>query len=164
MGFSGMLLLLFGNPVLFLTCYLLAGITDVADGYIARKYGWTSHTGALLDSLADTVFYLIVLLLIALHFSTAITANWQWIALILAIKSGSVLTSLIRFHKVVFIHTVANKILGVIIFLTVPFVVLALPAIIIKTVFIVAVLPAAEEFMILITAKSPDPNRKSIFS
>lgn len=158
-----MLLLLFGNPVLFLTFYLLAGITDVADGYIARKYEWTSRTGAILDSLADTVFYLIVLSLIALHSPTAITGNWQWIALVLALKSASVITSLIRFHKVVFIHTVANKILGFIIFLAAPFVVLALPAIIIKALFIVALLPAAEEFLILITATNPDPNRKSIF-
>jgi len=161
--FSGMLLLLPENPILFLSIYLLTGITDVADGYLARKYGWTSRTGALLDSLADTVFYLIILAVIGLHYPFVITDNWQWLGLILVIKALSVITALIRFHKFIFIHTLANKIFGLLLFCVIPLMVFSLPAIIIKALFIIALLPALEELMILFTSKDPDVNQKSLF-
>lgn len=35
---------------------LLAGLTDLLDGYLARKYHWISDFGALMDPLADKIF------------------------------------------------------------------------------------------------------------
>lgn len=35
--------------------YLIAGITDVLDGYIARKYNWTSAFGRIADPFVDKV-------------------------------------------------------------------------------------------------------------
>ena len=35
---------------------LLAGLTDLLDGYLARKYHWVSDFGALMDPLADKIF------------------------------------------------------------------------------------------------------------
>ena len=34
---------------------LLAGLTDLLDGYLARKYHWISDFGALMDPLADKI-------------------------------------------------------------------------------------------------------------
>jgi CDP-diacylglycerol--glycerol-3-phosphate 3-phosphatidyltransferase len=158
-----MLMLFTGNPILFLIIYLLAGITDVADGYIARKYGWISRTGALLDSLADSVFYLVILLIIGIHFPSVITDNLLWISLIFIIKLASVITSLIRFKKIVFVHTLANKSFGLILFFIIPLILFPIPLIFIRIVFISALLPAIEEILILLISKYPEPNRKSIF-
>jgi cardiolipin synthase len=33
--------------------FLLAGFSDAADGYIAKRYGWRSELGAYLDPIAD---------------------------------------------------------------------------------------------------------------
>ena len=33
--------------------FLLAGLSDAADGYLAKRYGWDSELGAYLDPIAD---------------------------------------------------------------------------------------------------------------
>ncbi len=38
----------------------LAGLTDVLDGFIARRYGWVTPTGAAIDGLTDKLFVLTV--------------------------------------------------------------------------------------------------------
>ena len=59
------ILLLFTKPLsfIFFITFIICGITDVLDGYIARTYGLSSDFGAKLDSFADIVFlsFLIVL-------------------------------------------------------------------------------------------------------
>jgi len=38
-----------------LLLFAVAGISDGLDGYLAKRYGWASHLGGLLDPLADKV-------------------------------------------------------------------------------------------------------------
>lgn len=45
---------------LFVSCYLLAGVSDMLDGFLARKLCVTSDFGARLDSVADLVFAIIM--------------------------------------------------------------------------------------------------------
>lgn len=42
--------------------FIMAGITDILDGYIARKFNMTSDLGALLDPLADKLILFAVLI------------------------------------------------------------------------------------------------------
>lgn len=50
-------LLFFGvESCAFWVIYFVCGLSDMADGYFARKLGCESKTGAILDSLADLVF------------------------------------------------------------------------------------------------------------
>jgi cardiolipin synthase len=44
--------------------FLLAGVSDGIDGFLAKRYGWTSELGAYLDPLADKI--LVVSIYIAL--------------------------------------------------------------------------------------------------
>lgn len=159
-----MLLLFSGNSIPFLIIYLLAGITDVADGYIARKYGWTSHTGALLDSLADAIFFLCIMLIVWLNYKTVITDNLFWLILILTFKLCSLITGIIRFRKIVSIHTIANKVIGLLLFFSIPLILFSIPGFFIKVIFIICLLPAIEEFFIILFCKELNLNRKSIFS
>jgi cardiolipin synthase len=42
-----------GRYRIALLVLLLAGLTDGLDGYLARRYGWTSRLGSILDPVAD---------------------------------------------------------------------------------------------------------------
>ena len=44
------------SGVLFGVLYIVCGISDIADGWLARKLKCATRTGALLDSLADICF------------------------------------------------------------------------------------------------------------
>lgn len=46
-------LFLKGNTTAAAIVFIFSGITDVLDGYIARKYGFISNLGKVLDPLAD---------------------------------------------------------------------------------------------------------------
>ena len=46
---------------LALICFLLAGLTDYLDGYVARKTNTESSLGALLDLLADKLLVCLIL-------------------------------------------------------------------------------------------------------
>lgn len=39
-------------------CLVAAGVTDALDGWLARRFGWSSRLGALLDPVADKVLML----------------------------------------------------------------------------------------------------------
>jgi CDP-diacylglycerol--glycerol-3-phosphate 3-phosphatidyltransferase len=47
----------------FFSIYIICGMTDICDGYLARKWKVTSKFGALLDSIADLIFVIVLLLI-----------------------------------------------------------------------------------------------------
>ena len=59
-----------GNEGIALSLFAIAGLSDWLDGYLARKYEWSSSFGEIVDPLADKV--LILSTLLALAFSGAL--------------------------------------------------------------------------------------------
>ena len=113
-------LLFFGvESCAFWVIYFVCGLSDMADGYLARKLGCESKTGALLDSLADLVFVVCCCfkLIPALAFPKWL---WIWGGVIVAIKVINQISALVMYKKCVFPHTIANKITGVLLFVGVP--------------------------------------------
>lgn len=45
--------------------FLVAGVSDLADGYIAKRFGWTSELGKWLDPLADKCLLIAVFVVAA---------------------------------------------------------------------------------------------------
>jgi len=91
----------------------------MADGYLARKLGCESKTGALLDSLADLAFVICCCfkLIPVLAFPKWL---WIWGGVIVAIKVINQISALVMYKKCLFPHTVANKVTGVLLFVGVP--------------------------------------------
>lgn len=54
------------NIVWALLAFLLAGATDVVDGYLARRFSWISDLGKVLDPLADKLMQCTVLICLSL--------------------------------------------------------------------------------------------------
>lgn len=52
--------LVMNRPALAVTVLLIAGLSDVLDGWVARRSGLATATGALLDPIADKLFVLTV--------------------------------------------------------------------------------------------------------
>lgn len=103
----------------FWVIYFVCGLSDMADGYLARKLGCESKTGALLDSLADLVFVVCCCfkLIPALAFPKWL---WIWGGVIVAIKVINQISALVMYKKCVFPHTIANKVTGFLLFVGVP--------------------------------------------
>lgn len=57
------LFLIYLNPkkLLFIFIYIICGILDVLDGFIARKFNVTSKLGAKLDSIPDMIMIFVIL-------------------------------------------------------------------------------------------------------
>lgn len=77
-----------------LVIFLLAGATDILDGYIARKYNQVTKYGVVLDPLADKLMLLTVLFCLSLK-----TLIPSWIFIIVAIKEISMIVSGILLYK-----------------------------------------------------------------
>ncbi len=88
-------LLLTNQKQLAFSMFLIAGISDGVDGFLAKRYGWTTELGAYLDPIADKL--LIVSIFIALGVSGALP-SWLVIAVVsrdILIVIGVVLTWLL---------------------------------------------------------------------
>ena len=119
--FLGATSLLFCNPagVAFWVIYGLCGISDMLDGYLARKLNAESNTGAVLDSVAD--IFLVACCAIRLIPVLQIPAwLWIWAVVIVAIKFANQVSALIVIKGFRFPHTAANKLTGLLLFCAVP--------------------------------------------
>ena len=113
-------LLFFGvESCAFWVIYFVCGLSDMADGYLARKLGCESKTGAMLDSLADLVFVVCCCfkLIPAVEFPKWL---WIWGGVIVATKIINQISALVMYKKCIFPHTIANKVTGILLFVGAP--------------------------------------------
>ena len=133
------LLLVDAMTVPFWALYVIAGTTDMLDGFLARRWGVESKFGASLDSLADYVFVLAVgyKLFPWLKLPAAL---WMMIGLIALVKMVNAICSYVVKRRIEcleqreppnlfgwlsrdrqrhsqFLHTKANKLTGFLLFI-----------------------------------------------
>jgi len=112
------LLLVDAMTVPFWALYVTAGLTDMLDGFLARRWGVESKFGARLDSLADFVFVIAVGYKLFPHLKLPATL-WMMIGLIALVKMINAISAFVVKHRIEFLHTKANKVTGFLLFVCV---------------------------------------------
>ena len=69
-------LLWLGQPTAALALYILAALTDLVDGWLARRFKQSSAFGAQLDAMVDNLFSVAILGFLALAYPGLIRAQW----------------------------------------------------------------------------------------
>lgn len=149
---------------IFIGVYLLCGLTDVLDGFVARKTKTESVTGARLDSLGDVFMFTAIVLILYLGAGKELAAYYPALVAVVLVRLVNVAIAGYRFRILVLgLHTWGNKLTGLLVFLA-PLLVLACPP---EKVFmfvcLVAILSAVEEGCIHLASRKLELNRKSLF-
>ena len=159
--------MMFTEPLstLFYVLYTFSGFTDIIDGFLARTFHLTSELGAKLDSIADLLFYAVMLFKILPRLWIILPRGiWVAVGAIIVMRIVSYSVAAVRFHRFASMHTYLNKLTGLGLF-CVPYF-LALPKADVAcciTACTIAGLASAEELLIHLTAKEYIPERKMLF-
>ena len=136
----------------FYGLYIAAGLSDMLDGFAARKTNSASEFGARLDTAADLVFVLacLIKLLPVLRIPAWLYA---WIGIIALIKLVNIISGFAVQKRFPAVHSVMNKVTGALLFLlplTIPAVGLKYAAVVVCA---AATLAAMQEGHIIRTGK-----------
>ena len=114
--FSLAMILFPPSSVPFEVLYVLCGLTDVLDGFLARKLHMESTTGERLDSIAD-LFFAVVYAVKILPLLNIPLWIWIWVAIIGAVKITSILIASTKAHRLLIEHSFGNKLTGLLLYL-----------------------------------------------
>ena len=103
----------------FWALYALCGISDMVDGWLARKLHAETKTGAVLDSVSDIVFVACCAIRMLPAFEIPVWL-WVWAGVIVVIKTANQALALVICKRFCFPHSLANKLTGLLLFLAVP--------------------------------------------
>lgn len=145
----------------FYSLYITAGLSDVADGWVARKTNTVSDFGAKLDTMADFVFVVVCLVKLLPDMEIPVWL-YIWIGVIALIKVINIVSGFVVQKRFVAVHSVMNKVTGVLLFalpLTLSFVDLKYSA---TVVCAVATFAAVQEGHFIRTKKSIEENAEPL--
>ena len=146
----------------YISLYLICGLSDILDGYIARKTKSTSKLGANLDGLADFIFIIVILYSIIPILDIPV---WSLVlmGLIATIRLISQIIGWVRFHKLAFLHTYLNKATGLALFMSPLLLVFLKIDTTLAILLIIATLSAIEDLYLNLSEKNLNLNTKGIF-
>ena len=163
----GTVCLLFLKPLsaAFYTVYAVSGLSDVLDGYAARKLKASSEFGARLDSIADLLFYAVMLLkLFSLLWEQLPRGIWCGVLAVLLIRIASYVTAAVRFHRFAAVHTYLNKLTGAMVFLLPFFMGFGLTVIYSTAVCAVSGISSLEELILHLTEGTYSADHKTLLA
>ena len=163
---GGTLLLIFLRPfsAAFFCVYTLTGLTDVLDGWIARKTKTASDFGARIDSIADLLFYTVVLIRLFPYLRKMIPIQvWYAVVGILILRLIAYCTAAIKYHRFASLHTLLNKLTGMAVFMLPYIFAISSGVVYSRVVCVLAYAASFEELAIHLLGKKYRADTKSIF-
>ena len=115
------LLLFVSNYYGFMILYFLCGLSDILDGYVARRMNLQSTRGAKLDSLADLIMYTVVIIMLCLWDFNALADFIPFLMPVALLRGANIGIMYRKFYQLGAIHTIGNKIVGLLIY-CIPFI------------------------------------------
>ena len=100
----------------FYVFYIAAGLSDMLDGFVARKTDTVSKLGARLDTIADFVFVVVCMIKLLPILSIPVWL-YAWIGIIALIKVVNIISGLAVQKRFVTVHSIMNKATGALLFL-----------------------------------------------
>lgn len=145
----------------FFLIYFICGISDILDGYIARKTNTSSKIGERLDSFGDFLLFIsmVIVLLPILNINYLIVI---WIFIIGFIKVISIIIGYLKYKQFSLVHTYLNKFSGLILIILPIFLLFMKSDLTIYFICIVTNIAAIEELIIIICSKDLNLNKKSL--
>jgi len=96
---------------------VLAGLTDILDGYLARRLGQVSARGARLDTAADILLLISAAAWIGLLYPEIVVENGLLLAVTLLLYAGSLAACLLKFRRVGNLHLYSFCVAGGLLYL-----------------------------------------------
>jgi len=158
------LILIFLKPLslIFYVIYIICGLSDIMDGFIARNTGTTSKLGEKIDSMADMIMAG-VLLFIFYPIVNPSRVVLTWVVLIAIIRFTAMFVAMKKYKTFAMLHTYGNKITGLVLFIF-PVLLSCIHAnMLMYIICALASISAIEELIIQIISRELKANRKSIF-
>lgn len=151
------------QPVVYFIIYAVCALTDMFDGIIARKYHLESETGALLDSIADHIFYVVIVVSLFFIIKPEDLPVAVLVILVCVIfRLANVVICLVKFKRAGFIHSIANKAAGFLLMASTPFFVFfgVLPVWFMVFFAVLSTVAALDESVILLRSGVYQVNKK----
>lgn len=161
---SVLMLLLIKDSTPFIILYILCGVSDSADGLLARALKCETQLGAKLDSFADLCFFGILCYVLAFHIPMNLLIIYS-VAVIVIIRLLNVILTKIKFKQFAVIHTYLNKGSGFLLFMLYPILLVSNSFVSIAslyTVIVFSLLSSLEELLIILKISHYNINLKSI--
>lgn len=142
--------------------YILGGLSDFLDGFVARKWKQQSKARAKFDSIADMVFIISIAIIVVKNIHISL---WIWICIVvIALFRGvSYGIGFYKYRTFASLHTFLNKVTGVLIFIFPLLYVLFGLDITAFFLCLVAFLSSFEEVLIILKSKELNRDCKGIF-
>ena len=98
--------------ILFVACILIALVLDIFDGILARRWNVATALLRRCDTLADTVFYASVLVVVALRYPATLHRVWPLLVVLVVLELIQHMFSLLKFGRLASYHSRLSKIWG----------------------------------------------------
>jgi CDP-diacylglycerol--glycerol-3-phosphate 3-phosphatidyltransferase len=134
----------------FAALLIPALISDIIDGYLARRLAITSALGALLDSVADLLLFAVAVVGIASFHPELLAQHRLACGILLACWLSEPLVALARYGRISSFHTYASKAAAYLLgFMVAVLFLWGLPDVLFYTAVGAGILASAEEFLLI---------------